>query len=245
MAGNQGNNKIIWEPWQLDFLKVNFNSMTAEELSQGTGIKRTKVREMYYSLGMKKIELEYWTEEQINFLKASYQFMGDSEISDYFNIKYKKQKGWSKKHAEKKRRYLNLKRTREQIKRIHERNVKAGRFKMCPVNAWKTRGVSKVGEIRQWTNNETGKPFLAVKTKTGFTPYARHLYKKKVGRIPSGMIVTTLDGNPLNVIIENLTLITRAEHAIKNAGYEYPLEIRIALRTINKIKKVIHEKQNR
>jgi hypothetical protein len=52
------NTIIIWQPWQLQFLKDNFENMTAQQLSDAIGIKRTKVREMYYSFGLKKMDLQ-------------------------------------------------------------------------------------------------------------------------------------------------------------------------------------------
>ncbi|MFA6058926.1 MAG: hypothetical protein WC756_12060 [Taibaiella sp.] len=128
MAGNQGNNRIIWKQWQIDFLIENFSTMTAQQLSDSIGIKRTKVRMKYAELGLKKLDLEYWTDEQLDFLKSSYQTMGDVEIAEVLNERWPKNKQWTKNHIAKKRNYLKLKRSPEQQRIIIKNNsIKGGR----------------------------------------------------------------------------------------------------------------------
>jgi len=100
MAGNQGNNRIVWQEWQIKFLRENFQSMTAGQLSNSLGIARTSVRTMYYSMGLSKQEMEYWTDEQVAFLRSIYKLLGDSEIARIFSDRWPKKKGWKKKHIE-------------------------------------------------------------------------------------------------------------------------------------------------
>jgi hypothetical protein len=52
-----------------------------------------------------------------------------------------------------------------------------------------------------------GRPYLGRKR----VSYARYLWEKHNGRIPDGMVVYNRLQDPLNIRIENLILITRAE----------------------------------
>lgn len=245
MAGNQGNNRIVWTKKQLAFLHANWQTMTAQELSDALGIKRTKVREKKYELGLFNLELEFWTAEQVRFLKANYKKYGDSELAEMFAKKWKKKKGWSKKHIEKKRRYLGLKRTAKQIRDIHERNVIMGRFALCPVKAWAKRGVTPVGTLKVWKGEE-GKPLVFIKTKSGYTPYARWFYRHNIGRIPAGKVVRIKDGNQLNITPENLILVSRKENAVLNSKLRVPKEYLETNRLIKKLNQILsnHEEQS-
>jgi hypothetical protein len=176
--------KHIWEDQDIKFLKDNYQTMTNRELAAGLGIKLTTCRTKLYELGLKRMEMEYWTEEQIQFLNDNYLEMGDTEMAELFNEFFLKEKGWSKKHIEKKRRYLKLKRSKAVRKKIHARNVEKGYFKMCPIKRWETIGVTPVGEIRIWNSSYSGQ-FAVVKLEDGFVHYNRWLYKENFGEISS------------------------------------------------------------
>lgn len=216
MAGNQGNNKIIWQPWQEEFLKKNWRVMTAQQLSDALGIKRTKVREKKYQLGFYSIELEYWTEEQVKFLKDNYRHYGDTELAEMFTKKWTKKKGWNKKHIEKKRRYLGLKRTFAEKKALLAREVKKGTYHRANKRLWEIRGAAPIDEVRVWFKN--GIPVKMIKTEKIFVHYARWLYEKEFGKVPDGKVVRLKDLDPMNVVPENLFLTTRAEHAVMNSS---------------------------
>lgn len=207
------------------FLKKNFNKLTNPQLAKALDMTLTVVRTKCYELGLKRMELEYFTDEQIEFLKANYKTIGDCELAEIFQSKWKKNKGWSKKHIEKKRRYLNLKRTQKQIDKIHLRNVANGRFSMCPHLAWAKRGIAPVGDIRVWKTNK-GHHFKVIKLQDRFVHYAPWLWEQHHGPIPEGMCIRTKDDS-LNIVIENLEMITRAEHALRNAARRTKLPIEI------------------
>ena len=103
-------NKIDWTDKRLKFLKENFNTMTNQQIADSLGLKITSVRHKCYELGLYKMTLEYWTDEQVDFLLKNYKEKGGTELAEIFNKKWYKDKGWTKKHIEKKRRYLKLKR---------------------------------------------------------------------------------------------------------------------------------------
>tara|TARA_R110002050_G_scaffold69507_2_gene150316 strand:+ start:5351 stop:6139 length:789 start_codon:yes stop_codon:yes gene_type:complete len=64
--------KHIWEDQDIKFLKDNYRAMTNRELAAGLGIKLTTCRTKLYELGLKRMEMEYWTQEQIQFLKNNF-----------------------------------------------------------------------------------------------------------------------------------------------------------------------------
>lgn len=242
MAGNQGNNRVAWQEWQLQFLKENWQAMTAQQLSDEIGITRTKVREKKYELGLLVLELEYWTMEQVLFLRRNYKKKGDTELAQMFNARWHKNKGWSKKHIEKKRRYLGLKRTDDEKAAILARSVGKGIYASANKIRWKEIAAPK-GEMRiNWYGN---RPVKVIKTNKGFVHYARWLYRQHYGKIPSGKIVRLKDNDPMNVVPENLYLITRAENARLNNALKTDPDYgrRKAVRELNKniyqIKKII------
>jgi len=221
MAGNQGNNRIEWQQWQLQFIKDNWQQLTAEQISKSIGITRTKVREKKYELGLYSLHLEYWTPGQVSFLKKHYKSKGDTELAEIFNKKWAKQKGWTKKHIEKKRRYLKLKRTKEDKRYILDQAIKKGIYSEANKRRWENK-VAKVGEIRIWEHG--GQPVKVIKTKKGFVHFAPWLYKQQHGRVPVGYIVRIKDGDPLNVTVDNLELISRKKNALLNSRARNDLE---------------------
>jgi hypothetical protein len=209
-------NKHIWTQAEMDFLKDNYCTMTNGELASKLNMKLTSVRTQLYSMGFKRMELEYWTEEQTKFLKDNYKTIGDIELSEMFEKKWPKNKKWSKKHIEKKRKYLKLNRTQDEVKSVLKRNIDLGRFADCAVKRWKVSGAKPIGHVFTW-KSESGQPLLVIKTKDGMVHYRRWLYEQTFGAIPDGMMVEIKDGNPLNIVPENLYLGTRSDHALLNA----------------------------
>src|SRR5690606_17520053 len=203
-------NKIILLPEEKKFLKENYQSMTNRQLADALELSLTKTRHFLYEMGLKRMEMEYWTDEQIDFLKKNYKTIGDTELAEIFEKKWPKNKKWTKQRMDKKREYLNLKRTPEELKNIKSRNKRLGRWADCASKMWDTIGRPKVGEIRVWLKSN-GEPCKYVRLESGFVPYAPWLYEKEFGSIPEGMCVTFKDRDNMNVVPENLELISRAE----------------------------------
>lgn len=85
-------------------------------------------------------------------------------------------------------------------------------------------------------------------THTDWVPSSRAAWEAVHGTIPDGMVVRMKDGDPSNVDINNLELLTTSEKMAKNTIARYPLEYQRAAqdlgRFIAKLKKieVAHEK---
>ncbi len=214
-------NKILWTSKMDEFLAKNFRKMNNRQLAKSLGLKLSTTRARLYQLGYKRMELEYWTDEQIQTLLNQYEYWGDVELAEFFNSKYPKRKGWTKKHIEKKRRLLGLKRTKEQIKEIQKRNIQLGRFRICPIKRWIATGVMEEGKIRLWRNGSSSViPMIKINGK--FVQWSRWMWENKHGKIPEGMNVVYVRCNPSNffkenITIDNLEIVDNAELARRNS----------------------------
>lgn len=227
---------IRWSDQMIDFLKENHSELSNQELADALGLKITAVRHKCYELGLYKMKLEYWTADQITFLKENFQKKGDLELAQIFNEKWEKEKGWTKKHIEKKRKYLSLKRSEEEKEAIKENHKLKGVFIRGSQKTWATRGVFPEGTIRIWGNDKM------IKTENGYQHLRVYNYRKLVGEIPKGMMVRHKDGNTLNCDAENLFLISRQEHAmlnVYNSYGKYPEELRLQMRKLRKLNRII------
>ncbi|WP_183560600.1 hypothetical protein [Mucilaginibacter sp. SP1R1] len=200
-------NKINWTPEQLKYMVEQHSKMTNSQLADTIGLKVTSVRTKLYEMGFYKMRLEYWTDEQVEFLKANYKTLGDTELAEIFNQKWHKDKGWDKKHIEKKRRYLVLKRTIDEKKAIHQRNVDLGCFSMCAVKAWKQRGVSPDGTIRFWKLGDSDRPVPHIKVNGKYIHWNRWFWEQNNGSIPDGHFIVFV-GDTSILTIENLRCIS-------------------------------------
>lgn len=212
-------NKIQWTDFELMLIQKYWQKMTNKQLHQflGKPISEHSLRAKLYELGFYKLELEYWTDEQTNWLLTRYKRYGDKEIAEIFNQKFPKNKPWTLKHIEKKRRYLNLKRTPSMIQKIKDRAIKKGTYAAGVQKMWQTRGERKEGTSVRWNKAEW------IKTPNGYKLKNRYLYELKNGAIPEGYLVREIDGI--------LKAISKAENARLNAvlrNEKKSLKIKIA-----------------
>lgn len=239
---------MTWTNEMDAYLIQNYTNSTNKELANSLGLGLTSVRTRLYSLGYKRVQPEYFTTEQVEFLKLNYQSIGDTELAEYYNEFFPKNKPWSKRHIEKKRRYLKLKRTDEEKKNIFIRNKEMGRFNSCAINAWKTRGsANEIGTIVHWKVRQ--RQYLHIKTNNGYEKYHVYLWNQINGNIPKGFNVTFIDGNTLNCTIDNLELLSDADLVIKNSKNRktYPIEIKELEKLLKKLNQKIEnygKKQN-
>lgn len=236
--------RIDWDDDKISYIKENFFKKSNKEIATELGLKLTTLRVKAYELGLKRFEMEYWTDEMVLYLKKNYKKIGDVEIAEIFQELFPKNKKWTKQHIDKKRGYLKLFRTDAQLQKIRARNNKNGRYS---VNHWKRwiGKVTPVGEIRQWMSNGKMKKFI--KLENGFVPYAPWYYLNHIGQIPKGSVVRVRDGNNLNIVESNLMLITREQNAVLNAEIRnsYPEELKEVNKLLSKLKKTIKNHEQR
>lgn len=210
-------NKRVFTQEEIAFIEANWEIMTNPQLAKALNIGLTSLRNWLYQEGLLKMELEYWTDEQTEFLKDLYRYYGDVEMAEMFEDRWFKQKGWTCKHIRKKRVYLNLHRTKEEIAAIKQRNVDEGRFLQCAIKRWATTGQAPEGEIRYW-RQQSGRYIPRIKVDGGFIHYARYRYEQLHGPVPDGMCVAFLDDDPSNISDDNLGLLSREDISRRNAA---------------------------
>jgi hypothetical protein len=203
-------NKIVLTPEQELLIRDNFLFLSISELEKLTGLKRTYLRHAAYGMGLKKMELEYWMPTQVEFLEFVYRFIGDTEIAEYMQKFWPKNKDWTKKHIEKKRRYLGLKRTKAELALIIKRNTLQGLYAVCNAKRWAKTGKMPIGQVVVY-GYKGGKRVPYVKTENGLEHYPPWLWEKYNGPVPEGMVVHLLPGAPEVPEIHHLCLKTRCE----------------------------------
>lgn len=219
-------NQIIWSDDEINFLKENYESMTNRELAKTLNVSLTAARTKLYELGFRRFEPEYWNDEQIRVLKEKYIIWGDVEIAEYFNKHFPKKKGWTLKHIEKKRKYLKLNRSKEQLKNIHQRNKQQGRFSINHYKRWLGRE-REVGTIVIWDVSGYPTPHIKVDKKKynkkrfpniryasiHYVKLSHYIWMNEFGDIPKGNNIVHKDEDSMNCLPENLMCLTNAEKA--------------------------------
>jgi len=200
------------------FIRANYDKMTNKELAASLGVCLQTVRDKCYAMGLLRMKLEYWSDEQTQYLRDNYRQIGDSELAEIFNTRWVKQKTWTIKHIEKKRMYLKLKRTKDELSAIHDRNVEQGRFSNCPVSRWLKHGVFKEGDVRMWRcTNGRYVPFMKVNGK--FIHWARYTWEQAYGPVAPGMNIVFKNDNPYEYEkgISILECVSNAELSARNS----------------------------
>lgn len=237
--------KVIFTTDDLNFIRANWPTMTNPELATALGVKLTRLRNELHGMGLKRMEMEYWTLEQVDFLKSNYRQIGDMELAEYFEATWPKQKPWTKKHIEKKRNYLDLHRTDEELIKIHARNTKAGRFQICAVKRWAKSYQSPIGDLRLWNKTEGGH-FVVIKTAEGWKHHNRWLWEQHHGKLTSDQLVVPKNGFQLLCELEDLEVINREEHAFRNSTRraKYSPEIKEIMKLTKALKKQIKQSKS-
>lgn len=213
---NSPSNKIAFTDEMREFVVDHYNKMTNQQLADALGVKVTWLRIHIYAMGLKRQNFEYFTAEQVDFLKVNYVFYGNTELAEIFNIMFpRKIKPWTIDSFEKKLGYLKLKRTKQQLDDIRNRYVKLGRFADGSKKAWSVRGVMQVGQIKVWRQND--KQAAYIKTEFGFMQLSRYLWELHYGKIPKNKFVVLNPGAPVICSIDDLELIDQVEHCLRNS----------------------------
>jgi len=209
--------KKVWSKKEIEFLTKNWEAMTNRQLADGLGLTLTIVRMKLYEMGYKRMEMEYWTEPMVEFLIKNFRTIGDVEMTEIFQEKFPKQKPWTKKHIEKKRRYLKLDRTKKELEAIQQRNVDNGRFLICAIKRWETTGQAKEKEVRYW-REQSGRFTPRIKIGGAFIHWGRWKWQQHRGQVPKGMNVVFKDNDPRNLTLRNLIILSDADLARRNVA---------------------------
>lgn len=162
-----------------------------------------------------------WTERMDEFLTQHYHKIGDKTLAWLFEKKFPKHYKWTLKHIERRRFYLGLKRTPEEVFRLNQIKNGDGRHSKM----WITRGASAEGTIKTWR----GRKYIKINGK--FVDYHRHEIKAK-----KGQIVRSHEGM--------IKIIDRKENQRLNAEIRksLPPDLKATIKILNKLKN--HVKEN-
>ena len=96
-------------------------------------------------------------------------------------------------------------------------------------------------------HDKTGVKYLFIRlSKANWIPYHVKIYQDAYGPIPKNHIIVFRDRNTLNVSLDNLECISRAENMQRNTLHRLSPEIKQTIRILTKLKKTIRngKKQN-
>lgn len=117
------------------------------------------------------------------------------------------------------------------------------RFKKRHVSARWDPETYVVGALRL---NADG--YVDMKIKEGlraWRPFHILLWEDVHGPLPKGHILRFKDGDPLDIELDNLELISRAENMRRNTIHRYPMALKQAIRLVGKLNRSIREEQDR
>lgn len=159
------------------------------------------------------LKVAKFTKLDILRLKYWYTFIGDTQIAIMLNEINETDK-FTKKSIEKKRSYLKLKRTKDQIKLIMSDNAIISNL--------------KVKEFE--TTIQKYHRFIKIDNK--LISYSRWIYEKNKGKIPEGMIIFYKDFDSLNDNLDNLEIRERGGFKLK----DFTIGLNLIEYRINKVK---------
>ena len=108
----------------------------------------------------------------------------------------------------------------------------------------KPHNTRKDGAI-SFRKDKSGYTYANVRINEGvWKPLHRVLWENTNGSIPKDSVVIFKDGNTMNIEIENLELITRAENMLRNSKHKYPKETIPSMVLIKKLELKLKSIQN-
>lgn len=235
------------------FIRDNWQEMTDKEIGEALSRSSGGITNVRQNMGLTNYERHEWTEEEEQIVRDYYEDTPNDEIvemlprhglhslyrkahalglnkSDEFMEKQLKEKAHQLQITGKAHRFSKghepankgLKQEEYMSEEAIERTKKT-RFKKGhkPHNSKFDGAIS----IRYDHKDRGGAPYMWIRISEGeWEQYSRYQYKKHIGPIPEGHLVTFKDGDTLNCEPENLTTITRAENAHRNRDWEKSMQ---------------------
>lgn len=248
-----------WTNDEKAFLAENYKRMSYAEIGRHLGKPTEQVKGAAQRYGVTVTRA--WPDEHLEILRRDYPVKPAREIATALGRKVSAVYGMAKK--------LGLKKPPEwwRSEKSGRHNLAKGtqtRFErgFTPWNKGRKTGPahpnSKRTQFKKGQRPHNALPVGTIVAPDGYMKikiaepdlwefYHRHVWRQHNGPVPDDMLVRFRDGDPMNCAIENLKLVSRAEHALYNSQWDIPDEVVPALAALSALKKEIRnaKKQNR
>jgi len=200
----RGRKIVQYTKEQIAFLKQEYPNMTAKELTAAFNEKFTpqrslpSIRHILLHFGPRKNSRKrgaksFYTAEQIAFLRDNYKTMTVPELQVAFNAEFKTDKKyWA---------IVNIIKTYG-IRRYRRRKLQVGDETLCRATGYITV--------------KTDAPAHNMKTKRSYRYKHIVVWEDAYGPVPDGKYVRFIDGDKTNCALDNLVLVSCAEHGLLN-----------------------------
>ena len=119
-----------------------------------------------------------------------------------------------------------------------------------PIQDFENYEVSNLGNVRNKKTNKilkqriTKDGYLMVKLRNRqYVLKHKWMWESEHGKVPAGYALKFIDGNPLNCVLGNLRLISRAENMANNTIHNLPEDLKEVIRLKNKINRICDAKE--
>lgn len=196
-------------------LLAHWGKETARTMVLLTGLSMVANRNQAYQLGMKPSLRKIWSERMEKLLMDNYHSKTNLELAKMLDAEFPLPGGRKYDHYNHVRNQLTIlgcKRTKKELFDVKSRNQ---------VNSWE-RGVYKhldppgitypIGAFVLRTARKKMVLYYKVEEYKWVT-YKNYIWELHFGKIPEGKAIICIDGNPENVVIENLLAIDKIDKA--------------------------------
>lgn len=223
MAGHR-QHKNGWSEEDKQFLRDNWDTMTNEQFSlklnrslgsiqtmasKELGLKRSAAALSQRLVNAWKRRPGTWSDAEKQYLIDNWQTLTRSEIATALGRTPSAIKSMGEKE-------MGLKKTPAAVAAIMKRNRNCTQFKNGNMPYNTIYGDELVIRVRKNKNNPAYKWI-----RIGFRQWKQYhiwLWEQTKGPVPEGHLVTFINGNQMDVRLDNLEISTRAEHVIKHSA---------------------------
>jgi hypothetical protein len=192
-----------WEKWEEDILIANWNIPMRELLLFLPDRNRKTIYWKMGTLGFYRETYRRYTSEDDIFLKENYQTKGNFEIG---RILKRTAKSISKRMI-----ILGLKRTEQDLRFLAKTN------RGCFKKGRKSEKEIPNGYLRLNYDDRIDRNFYDIKINKKFVRFSRYLYENyHTVKLKPSDVIFHIDGDGMNVLKENLVMLTRSQLLSKN-----------------------------
>lgn len=192
-----------WEPWEVALLEQYAYAPMREIIEKLPHRNRKTIYWKLSVLGFHRQTYKRYSEEEDAFIKDNSEKLGNRAIAKHLNR--------TEKSITKRMIILGIKRSEDALKTM--RSTNAGVFK----KGRKSEKTFAEGELQLAYDARYNYKFYNVKIGKKFVRFSRYLYEMYHNvKLKKGDVIIHLDGNSMNVLKDNLKLVTRLELMRKN-----------------------------